>query len=490
MWGTNRLPEAESLEASKQKATMEHFIRSSPWDFTALPTEPIPQHEALELFNRRFVYIIDAREVLDMQNGHRMSVSDFMNEVHRNKFHLTGKGEVKKTALAWMDWADRNELSKYTFAPGEERVFEDSWNLWRGSGLQPRKGNIAPWTCLLDHLFQGLPDDDRVKFEQWLAYPIQHLGTKLHTAVLLCGGQGIGKTLLTDTIKMVYGKDNAITISNHELQDQYNSWAAHRQLVVCDEIVVHSRDRNVLADRLKGYITNHDIHINDKFVRKILLPNRMNLIFTSNSREALSIEEDDRRYFVVESVAPRIPEDLRQRFIQWRDCEMDITEVAIAEAEGERLVPGLSSLLYHLMTLNLIGFNPYDPAPSTAGKVALRENTSPSHVNWLRELKDNLESEPFGLVSAEELLQRYRKDDPDSKVSPGTFSKAMSELKFVKACNDGIRTKDRKKRRLWVLKSADKYRGFSPAEIGHAYDAERESKLSGWSGIDLSAAPV
>jgi hypothetical protein len=73
---------------------------------------------------------------------------------------------------------------------------DNAINRWRGMGCTPQTGDVAPWKMFLEQL---IPDEVARKwFGQWIAYPLQHLGAKLETAVILWSvQQGTGKTTQT-----------------------------------------------------------------------------------------------------------------------------------------------------------------------------------------------------------------------------------------------------------------------------------------------------
>ena len=82
-------------------------------------------------------------------------------------------------------------------------------------------------------------------------------GTKLNTAVVMWSvQQGVGKTLIGDTIGRLYG-DNFRTISAVELHDRRNEWAKGCQFVLGEENA--SSDHRADANMLKHFITGETI---------------------------------------------------------------------------------------------------------------------------------------------------------------------------------------------------------------------------------------
>jgi phage/plasmid-associated DNA primase len=87
---------------------------------------------------------------------------------------------------------------------------------------------VTLWHNLMKHMFNSKPPFTRQWFEKWIAYPLQCLGTKLHTALVVYGTcQGSGKSIRGDIIRGVYG-DNAVEIEKSSLSSNFNSYIAKR----------------------------------------------------------------------------------------------------------------------------------------------------------------------------------------------------------------------------------------------------------------------
>jgi putative DNA primase/helicase len=206
---------------------------------------------------------------------------------------------------------------------------------------------------LLDFLF-GAGTPERRWLEQWIAYPIQYPGAKLSTAVVIWSAvQGVGKSLLGETVSGLYGVHGR-TITATELHDKFNSWADRTLFVLGEENAGH--DRRADADRLKDLITGDMMHVERKYAERILQPNMMNFMFTSNHPDAFHLEIKDRRFgvFAIDS-KPSEPEFYRQ-FVAWRNS-----------------ASGRAALLHHLLHVDLAGFDPKGHAPETKAKLEMIE---------------------------------------------------------------------------------------------------------------------
>jgi hypothetical protein len=460
---------------------------ASTWIDRSLPETKVPMALAMEAFNRRFVEVVESREVFDLATGDRMTYADF-HAAFKHQRHLAGEKtpKAKPATEAWLELYDHPRAFRYTYVPGEDQFVYDCVNLWKNISPKAVPGDITPWTTILDHVFCDLTPEERHWVNCWMAYPFQHPGTKLHTAILMYSSvQGVGKGLITETLKLLYGRhpddsySNAGTIGNMQLHSSFNAWIARRQLIVCDEISVQHKDREVIAERLKSFITEHNVTVNQKYAREISLPNYANFIITSNSPAAVKIEDYDRRYFVIGSSAGKIDPLLATSFLHWRDANPD--------PEDENApTPGLNALMHHFLTYDTTGFNPYAAAPHTASKSEVVENGSSIQDGWLRNFKSNMESYP-DLVTVQELYDVFEKEHPNSLVGISSFSTAMTRQGFIQASSEAISIGDGKRVRLRILKNHEQYKGISDADKGKAYKIQRMSyKPVSFATLDMS----
>src|SRR5262249_53018097 len=137
------------------------------------------------------VYARDPGLILRLDNLQRMSARAFWEHEYSNRtFTMTVE---KKTRIVlvpkeWLQWPHRSEVERITYQPGADRILRNPspvLNVWKGWGVEPTPGSVKPWLELLHRLFEFGLSEDRRWFEQWLAYPLQYPGTKLHTAAVL-----------------------------------------------------------------------------------------------------------------------------------------------------------------------------------------------------------------------------------------------------------------------------------------------------------------
>lgn len=242
-------------------------------------------------------------------------------------------------------------------------------NLYDGIALVPRKGPVGPILDLIRYLTSRAAEDaedcDHIMhwLLQWLAYPLQHPGAKLRTAIVMHGDEGAGKNFLFDLVASIYGKYGCL-VGQDELEDKFNDWRSCKCFVVGDEVssrqeLVHNKNR------LKALITSPTVQINPKNLPRREEANHMNVVFLSNEITPLALDNSDRRYLVI--YTPRAKDFTYYRALGvWRDSG------------------GVAAFYDFLLEYPLDGFDPYAPAPVTTAKKELIDiNRKSPELFWL-----------------------------------------------------------------------------------------------------------
>lgn len=173
-------------------------------------------------------------------------------------------------------------------------------NLFTGFDSEPKQGSCDNLLDLLHHLCGGMTVEGCENYRwmlKWLAYPLQNQGAKMKTAIVVHGGQGVGKNLFFEAIKDIYGKYGGI-IGQQELESQYNQWASHKLFLVADEVATQ-QEKYQVKNKLKAMITGDWINIRPLYMNSYTERNHLNMVFLSNDRVPVILEQDDRRHMVV-----------------------------------------------------------------------------------------------------------------------------------------------------------------------------------------------
>jgi hypothetical protein len=207
-------------------------------------------------------------------------------------------------------------VEQITWVPGLPEIIED--NLIFDGGWQQRTGvhclnlyrppqiahgDAKAATRWLDHLRKLYPEDSD-DIINWLAHRVQRPGQKPNHALVLGGGQGIGKDMILQPVKLAVGPWNFQEISPTNLMESWNPFvkAVVLRMNEAHDLGESERaNRYVLYERVKIYAAAPPdvLRCNDKYIRQHYVPNVLGLIVTTNHKtDGVYLPSDDRRHLV------------------------------------------------------------------------------------------------------------------------------------------------------------------------------------------------
>lgn len=257
----------------------------------------------------------------------------------------------------WREWKLRNDRKVVRF---DEVGFDPSGrdpkikcNLWGGWPTQPKSGCCESLLDLLAYLCNNEETGGHELFQwviKWCAYPLQHPGAKMKTALVLHGPQGAGKNMFFEAYGAIYDH-YAMVVDQDAVEDKFNDWCSKKLFLIADEVVARQELYHT-KNKIKGLITGDTIRINPKHVTGYTEANHVNIVFMSNEVQPLVLEQDDRRFAVIWT-----PEKLDQDF--YEDVKEEIDS------------GGIAALHDYLLNVDLGDFKPWTLPPMTQAKADL-----------------------------------------------------------------------------------------------------------------------
>lgn len=239
-------------------------------------------------------------------------------------------------------------------------------NTWQGWPMQPREGSCDKLLGLLRYLC-GEDNGDEVYWWllRWLAYPLQHPGAKLASAIIMHGPQGTGKSTFFQTYAKIFG-DYATVLNQRGLEDKFNSdWSDSKLFLLAEEVVTRQEMWHI-KNELKELVTGDWVRINPKNVAAYRQRNQINLVFLSNEGMPLPLDNDDRRHLVIWTPPQREP-----AFYDDVNREID--------------AGGVQALYHFLLNLDLEDFHPKKRPPTTQAKSELIHVSKTSELRFIDE---------------------------------------------------------------------------------------------------------
>ena len=178
------------------------------------------------------------------------------------------------------------------------------------------------------------------------------------------------------------------------------------------------------------------------------------------------MEDDERRFFVHEVLGPRL-------------IEVDAAKVT-AYDKWLRSGECAKALFWHLLNVDLTGFDPTAPAPETASKEAMVGASRSEIENWCHAMKADPDTclrinnvvIPFGLYRTKELIDMFANGDP-KKPYEKTMANALRKAGFKKAAGDQSCPSMFGRVNVWAIRDEGDV-DLSRADAGKKYDEERK----------------
>jgi putative DNA primase/helicase len=237
----------------------------------------------------RYVYIDGTKDVWDREKKRRIA-----------------EGAVKMalgdTYPLWLNSSERRtvDVEHIVFDPTMTKDPAVYINTFDGLPLKPVRDDAACANLRWLISFLCNHDEDAVRWLTcWLAYPLQHLGAKMDTAVLMHSSmEGSGKSLFfADTLGMLYGQ-YAATVGQTQLESNFNAWQSRKLWAVFEEVVSRDQRYNQVG-KIKHLVTGKTVRMESKFINGWEEANHMNAVFLSNEILPWPISDTDRRMLVV-----------------------------------------------------------------------------------------------------------------------------------------------------------------------------------------------
>lgn len=292
----------------------------------------------------------------------------------------------------WIKHPHRQQIDveRVVFDPTQRVDPAEYINTFRGLPVKPadRVSGCVWILTLVNHLCNG---DEALAdwLLKWLAYPLQHVGAKMASAVLMHSSvHGSGKSLFfEEVVKPLYGEYGA-TLGQHQLESQYTDWRSQLLFALFEEVL--SRDQKYShTGTLKHMITGRTQRIEKKFVSGWEEANHLNAVFLSNELQPWPLEPSDRRMFVVWP-EKKLPEHIK------------------AGVLGELAADGRECFLGYLLALDLSGFSTHTEPPVTEAKERLIDFGRPGWEVFYREWRAGYLSVPYMPCLAQDLFAVYR----------------------------------------------------------------------------------
>lgn len=208
-------------------------------------------------------------------------------------------GKIKNVTVAdiWLGHEFRrtypNGMGLY---PGKSP--QGYYNTWNGFSVTPRLGECS---IFYEHIRQVICDGNEkiyIWVMDWLADLIQNPDDPKGCAIVMRGGEGIGKGTFANAIGELFGPHYRHLIDDSHLTSNFNAHLLDAIVVFADEITWGGNKKT--SGKLKGMVTERNLVGERKGIDAILYRNMIHMLIASNSDWVIPAGQDSRRWLVLD----------------------------------------------------------------------------------------------------------------------------------------------------------------------------------------------
>lgn len=348
-------------------------------------------YDPLPWLQAQYAYVETGQVVVDLAQRPvggvwRWSFADWQKR-HPGKVRTLGRDAPVSVATAFVESVDTKKAVDVVYKPVRR---EDDTGIVRAFNQDYVNTYVPPnWPetdetpeIFLDHMEYLIPcAEEREVFLNWLAHKLQHPHKRSYAIVMVAENTfGTGRSWIKGLLaKMLQGGVETATLAQivghgTQAQQNYNSWEVGCQFIVCEE----ARDtmtREEVSASYQVFKTRCDtspseVRVNEKYGLTRNGWRYWNALIFSNHADAMAVEANDRRIYVITNPTER------------RDLAYyDRLQGALDGDEPARAY-------WWLMRRDVSGYDRIYP-PFTAAKAAMIEHSSSPGDDIMAWLADN-----------------------------------------------------------------------------------------------------
>jgi len=261
--------------------------------------------DQIEHFDGCF-FLADRARIYDMRANSIVQRATF-DVTRGGHLFVLDPGNAKTTASAWEaftlsrvnaplvvnDVCFRPEVAPGAIVRAAERTLVNSYVPYTARAAE---GDATPF---LDLLAKMLPlERDRMLLLSWMASFAQNPGVKFQWWPVLQGARGNGKTLLLEIMGYIAGEHYTHLPDAQAMAkgSQFNGWVERKLFIGIEEI--KAADRREMIEGMKTLVTNRRMGMEKKGLDQFTGDNAANGMITTNHKDGLPLDPDERRYAV------------------------------------------------------------------------------------------------------------------------------------------------------------------------------------------------
>ncbi|EMJ7310134.1 hypothetical protein V7985_004848 [Vibrio parahaemolyticus] len=191
------------------------------------------------------------------------------------------------------------------YAPAREDVFEMDGKLFYNSYSAPDLSLVEVGTSnvveiVKNHISHLLSDPyEQELLLYYLAHNVQNTGILKRWAIILQGVQGDGKSFFAEMMRQVMGYSNVRVLNGSDLESSFSDWSEGQGMTFIEELRLDGIARYTVLNKIKPVITNRYLSVSIKCRSNKNAINTTNYMAFTNFRDAIPVDNGDRRWCVL-----------------------------------------------------------------------------------------------------------------------------------------------------------------------------------------------
>jgi hypothetical protein len=212
----------------------------------------------------------------------------------------------------WINNIDRRDITDIIFDPSGKEL-QSKYNIWKGYKYnntgEYNVDNIEPFVQHIKNIICNGDEELAEYVIKWFAQIIQRPWDKTKVGLIWRSeAEGVGKNIILNLIKDIIGSEYYYSTSNLEhLIGNFNADAEAKILINMNECLWGGDKKK--EGRLKEFITEDTLTINQKGVKTYNIDNYANIVITSNSDWIIGVNQNDRRWQMIECSETKYEKD-------------------------------------------------------------------------------------------------------------------------------------------------------------------------------------
>ena len=316
------------------------------------------------------------------------------------------KQNMLSTSLCKNPSIDEDYIKGFDCSNGEmfESVGAAVYNSYRKPNIELGDSKLAkPFIEHVHRVFNK--SGDAKQFLDYMAHRVQHPADKPRFALLIAGGQGVGKDTCVEMCTPAIGGWNISNIEPSDLESNFNEYAAMTLVRISEAANLHEMTKWAFNEKTKVLIAGNpdNCTINPKYGQKFDVKMFCGVIVTTNHlASGIYIPPDDRRYDVIESAT-------------MTEMELDDDEAKkkyFTELWEWFYEGGLNHIAAYLYERDVSSFNASTGQRKTAAHAAVVASGM-SGDHWLIDALDSFDGQDY--IRADHLIAEVLRQNQEMK---------------------------------------------------------------------------